>query len=203
MSFGGGGGSTSAPNPPAPQLANIGQLENQAVSADTTGYNLSDQAFAAQFPGLVSARNQQLTDAYNQLTGPLDPNVQQSFMNQGIGQSLGSFGSGNPYATINKDTASGKAVETSLANNVQNKQNYDRTYFESLLALNPQRQIGLSGSDVANLSAANTAAQNAYLQSKYAGAYGTYSANNAAQGQQQGALLGTVGSLASAAIIAL
>jgi endosialidase-like protein len=200
--FGGGSGGGSAPNPPAPQLANISNLENQAVSADTIGYNLSDADLAARFPGLVSGRNQQVTDAYNQLTGPLNSTAQNSFTTQGLEQSLSSFGGGNPNATINKGASSGNAVETSLANNVQKKQDYDRTYFENLIGANPQRQFGLAGSDVANLEGANVAAQNAYNQSKYAAQYGNYNAQQASSSSQSNATLGAIASIAAAALVA-
>lgn len=199
----GGGGGGSTPQPPAFQAINVGQVGDQALAADISGYNFSDADLASRFPGLVAGRNQQVTDAYNQLTGPLDPTVQSSFVNQGLEQSLGSFGGGNQTAGIGKDgTAAGNAVATSLANNVQNKQDYDRVNFESTLANNPQRAFGLNGEDVLNELMANTQGQNAYNQQKYLGQIGASNASSAAAGQQQSAAIGTGVSILTAIAIA-
>lgn len=200
--FGGGSsGGGSTPNPPAFQPIDINSVGNQALQADITGYNLSDANMAQRFPGLVSGRNQQISNAYNQLTGPLDPTVQNSFVNQGMAQSFGAFGGGNNMAGIGTSgTAAGNAVATSLANNVQKKQDYDRQYFEQLLGYNPQRQFGLSGEDVVNMAMANTQGQNAYNQQSYAAKYNNYNAKNAAKGQSSAAALGSTASIIAAVL---
>lgn len=200
--FGGGSsGGGSTPNPPPFTPVDPSTLGQQALAADIAGYQMSDADLASRFPGLVSGRNQQMNDAYNQLTGPLDPTVQNQFMSQGLGQAFGAYGGGSNDMGIGTGTAAGHSVATSLANNVQKKQDYDRAYFESLVGLNPQRQFGLSGQDVANVAVANTAGQNAYNQQKYAAQYGNYNAQQASQSQQQGALLSTLASLAGTALM--
>lgn len=200
--FGGGSSGGSTPAPPKFQPIDINSVGNQALQADIMGYNLADADLAKRFPGLVSGRQQQTQDAYNQLTGPLDPTVQNSFVNQGLAQSFGAFGGGNNSAGVGTGTAAGNAVATSLANNVQKKQDYDRQYFEQLLGYNPQRQFGLTGEDVTNMAMANTQGQNAYNQQKYAAQYGNYNAKNAAAGQKSSAAISTIASLAAAALMA-
>jgi hypothetical protein len=178
----------SAPQPPKFVPIDINKTQDQATQADITGYNLSDADLASRFPGLVSGRQQQVTDAYNQLTGPLDPTVQNSFVNQGLAQSLGAFGGGQSGAKIGTTgTASGNAVATSLANNVQQKQDYDRSNFENVLANNPQRTFGLSGADVTQETIANIIGKNNYLQARYGGQVGTANAQSAAANQQKAA----------------
>jgi hypothetical protein len=194
--FGGGG---QRP-PPKPKLADIQQVGNQAANTDITGLNLSDQNLQNQFPGMVAARNDQISNAAQQLTGPLDPTVENTFVNQGMQGAYNAFGSGDPYATITPGAATGNAVATSVANNVQNKQDYDRAYFESILQ--PNRQIGISGSDVGNLTAANVAAINNYRQTKYGGMYGNYNANQASSQQASLAAASAAASLAAAGISA-
>lgn len=198
--MGGGGGSTPQPAPFVPN--NIGQVSDQALQADIQGYNLADADLAQRFPGLVAGRTQQIDTAYKNLTGPLDPTVQNNFTTQGIERGLSSFGGGNPNASISKGSAGENAVAVSLANNVQQKQDYDRSNFEGLLGYNPQRSFGLTGADVTNMNIANTAGQNAYNQQKYLGQVGASNANAAAGAQQNQAIMGTVVSLASAALIA-
>lgn len=198
MSFGSGG---STPTPPKFQPINIGTTEQQALGADQTAYNLSDSDFASRFPGLVSGRDTQLTNDYNQLTGPLDPSVQNSFTSQGLAQSLGAFGGGNNAAQVgNSGTAAGNTVASSVANSTINKQNYDRTQFESDLANNPQRQFGLNGEDIVSMMMANTSGQNAANGAYYASNVGNANANAAQSAQETQTGIG--GGLAVASILA-
>lgn len=195
MSFGSGG---STPTPPKFQPINIGTTEQQALGADQTAYNLSDSDFASRFPGLVSGRDAQLTNDYNQLTGPLDPAVQNSFTSQGLAQSLGAFGGGNNMAQVgNSGTAAGNTVASSVANSTLNKQNYDRTQFESDLGNNPQRQFGLNGEDIVSMMMANTSGQNAANGAYYASRVGNANASAAASSQETQAGISAALSLAT------
>lgn len=171
------------PKQPPFQQANIGQLIQDAFSYDTSSYNASDADFASRFPGLVQSRDISLDDAYKQLTGPLDPTVQNQFAKQGLAQSLAVTGSGNRNAGVQGGALSGNTAATSIANNVLAKQDYDRSNFQSLLAQNPERAYGLSGSDVLGLYEYNTGIANSNQQTNFLNQVN--SANADAQYQQQ------------------
>ncbi len=89
----------------------------------------------------------------------------------------------------------GKNVATaSVANQLLNKQDQDRSYFEQLIGNNQQRAFGISGGDVASLSALNTGGTNLANQQQYAaqlaGIYG-----KGQQGVATGAQIAAIGSL--------
>jgi hypothetical protein len=122
-----------------------------------------------RFPGLVTGNNQLVSDTTSQLTGNLDPTVQNAFANKALVQALSATGGGNSLAGVGPvGSFSGNTAATSIANQVTQKQDYDRTAFDTALAANPQRAFGLSGGDAVNLAIANTQGQNAYNQQKYA-----------------------------------
>jgi hypothetical protein len=187
-------GSPSAPRQPKLNPINIPDVVAQAINYDTQGYIASDADFAARFPGLVQARDTTIEDAYKQLTGPLDPTVQNVFEKQGLAKSLGAFGGGNPAPSVGQvGSASGNTVAASIANSVMQKQDYDRSYFQSLLSSNPERAFGLSGSDVANLAIANTGTLNANNTIAYNNQINSANAS-AAAGVQTGQLISGIGS---------
>jgi hypothetical protein len=195
----------TAPSPPKFKKMNVQQTANDAIAADIAGYNWSDNDFLSRFPGLVQQRNDQIDNAYNQLNGPLDPTVQNSFVNQGVSQSLGSFGGGDPFATLG-DTKTGAGANTvakSVANSVQGKQDADRNYFDGLLASNPQRAIGPSGGDIANWYITNATGQNASNQAAYAGQVGNYNAQVGASNANTSAGIAAGVSILSAVIGAI
>lgn len=191
------------PNPPqAPPFfpIDIPNVINQALQYDTAGFDWSDQDFISRFPGLVATRNQQMNDAYRQLTGPLDLTLQQDFTQRAIQQSLGATGGGNASAGLEKGSFAKNQASVSFAQQLLNKQDVDRSYFDQLIGNNPQRAFGLSGSDVTNLNIANTGGLNSSNQQAYqaqlAGIYGA-GQQGVATGQQiaaLGALLGRINS---------
>ena len=197
-----GGGAGTAPKPPKFNPVDLGSAQANAIAADIRGYDFSDADFASRFPGLVAGRQESISNAYNQLTGPLDPTVETSFVNKGIGESMNAFGGGDPDAGIGgSGTASRKAVASSVANSVQGKQDYDRSFFDSMLQSNPERTFGLSGGDLSNLSINNTMGLNAMNQGNYAGAVGNANAANASSSQQQQAYIGAALSAAGIAAV--
>lgn len=193
------------PEPPeVPEFnpVNIPQAMARALAYDVSGFDWSDQDFLSRFPGLVAQREQQLDDAYQQLTGPLDATVSESFMKQGLQQGLGAFAGGDPMGALGltEGSAGRNSAATSFANSALEKQTYDRQWFSQLLADNMQRSFGLGGGDVASLAALNTGGTNATNQMQYqselAGIYGQ-GQRDAATAQQiatLGALLGRLGS---------
>lgn len=176
-----GPGSVAAP--PAFNPIDVTGTQNLALNTDIEGYNLADADLASRFPGLVSGNKTSVQDAYKQLTGPLDPTVQNSFANSALESSLAATGGGNGLATPGgAGSASRNAIAASIGNSVQSKQDVDRANLDSVLAANPQRSFGLSGSDVTNLSIANTQNQNEYNQSLYQSQVAQKNANNTGGG---------------------
>lgn len=163
-----GGGSFGGAPPPKFTPVDIPSTQQLALQTDIQGYNLADADLAKRFPGLVSENNAQINQAYKQLTGPLDPTVQNSFATQSIENSLNTTGGGNSMASIGPSgSASQNQVAAGISNDVLQKQDSDRSYLDSLIAGNPQRSAGLSGGDVTNLAINNTQLQNDYNQAKF------------------------------------
>jgi hypothetical protein len=92
--------SSSAPQPPAFNPIDIGQAVANALQYDEQGFLWSDQDFLARFPGLVATRNDEIDKAYNELTGPLDPTLQNSFTTNAIGAGLNTVGGGDPLSGL-------------------------------------------------------------------------------------------------------
>ncbi len=168
-------GGASAPKPATFIPTNIGQVSNLATQFDTLGYNLSDQDFVSRFPGLVSQRNSTITDAFKQLTGPLDPTVQNSFANSSTANTLESFGGGTGSIGT-KGSAARNAIGAGIVNQTNAKQDYDRQFFEQLIGQNPERTFGLGGGDQVNLLISNILGAN---QNRYAGYASNVSTSNA------------------------
>ena len=188
----------STPKPPeAPKFypIDIPSTLQQALETDIAGYKASDADFATRFPGLVAGKDLDIKQAFRELTGPLDPQVQNAFTQRGLERALVNTGGGNPLAGVGGiGTASGNNAAVSIANSIQQKEDYDRSYFNSLIASNPERAFGLSGADVANLSIANTGGLNAASQQQYS----TTLQGIAAQGQagvQTGQAISAIGSI--------
>lgn len=161
----------------------IPSANKQAAALDIKGYDLADQDLAARFPGLVAGRNAQIQDASKQLTGPLDPTVQNAFTKQGAIQALGSTGGGNIGANLGTaGSAAQNTTAATVANDTLDKQNYDRSTLGGLLAANPQQSIGFTGPDDTQLAIGNLQNQNQYNQAKYAYQIQQQNANNTGGG---------------------
>lgn len=166
----------------------------QALQFDTSGYADSDAQYAAQFPGLVKSRTDDIQNAYKQLAGPLDPTVQNTFTQSAITKSLAAFGSGNNMTSVDPSGASGNAAAVSLANSVQQKQDYDWSNFQSLIASNPQRAYGLSGNDALSLLAYNQKGGNVSAVNNYNAQLAGINAQGA-YGVQTGQAIAGLGSI--------
>lgn len=191
---------TTVPQPAPFNPINIPGTANQAFAADVTGFGTSDADFLARFPGLVSSRTTDIDKSYQQLTGPLDPTLQNAFVKEGLSKSLGNLGGGNPGASLTKGSAAQNQTSATVAGRTQDYKDYARDNFSSLLASNPQRALGLSGSDVAQLSIANTGNLNSSNQAQYVAGVNRQNAENQADAQNQQAAISTA--LAVAGIIA-
>jgi hypothetical protein len=186
----------STPKPPkTPKFTpvNIPDAIAQALAYDTQGWDASDALFAAQYPGLVQARQNTMEDALRQLTGPLDPALQNQFTTQGIEKALGSTGGGNSMAGIDPTGLSGSAVATTIAQDVLAKREYDTNVVNSLIQQNPMRSFGLTGADVAQLAIFNTRQGNIASIAGYNNKLAGINAQGAA-GVQTGQAISGIGS---------
>lgn len=192
-------GDVEVPQPSPFFPLNPRDVGQQAFSADVTGFGYADDDFLSRFPGLVSARETNIDKSYQQLTGPLDPTLQNAFVKEGLSKSLGNIG-GASQAGISTGSAAKNQVSSTVANRTQDYKDYARNNFSSLLAQNQPRAFGLSGSDAAQLSIANTGNLNASNQAQYVSSVNRQNAENAADAQNTQAAISTA--LAIAGIIA-
>ena len=190
--------SPKPPQPPKFYPVNIPKTMADALSADIAGYDWSDEDMARRFPGLVTGRNREIEAAFQALTGPLDPTVQGEFVRGGLGAGLGAVGGGTAMGgmALEEGSFASNAATASVGRNVLDKQDQDRTYFDSLIGSNPQRAFGLSGADVANLNIANTGGLNASNQQAYAGQIQAATAKAQADMATTQALVGMMNSIA-------
>jgi hypothetical protein len=166
------------PKPPKFYPIDIQQAITDQLSADIWSWNYSKNDLAERFPGLVAAQNQQIEQAYNQLTGPVDPTIQNDFVTKGLETGLASTSGGSAMVGLGlQEGSAGRGAESAnVASNLQSLQDYYRENFAQQLALNLPPAVGLSGADVAQLAISNTVGQNAAnqlgYQSQLSGIYG-------------------------------
>lgn len=179
-----GGGAGAAPEPPKFKKANIEKTASNALKFDELGWQLSDNDLLARFPGLVATRNANIEDAAKQLTGPLDPAVENQFTTKGLGDAMSAFGGGQDMADIGSSGSAARgSVAASVAQQTQNKQDADRATFSQLLMENPGRIMGLTGQDAVSLAIANILGQNQSNYSSYAANVQSGAASGAANSQ--------------------
>lgn len=184
MSFFGGGSQSAPKQPPFTpiKLGGQGGIANQALQQDIQRY--MSYTFPL-YPGMTALRQNEINDAYKQLTSPLSPEFSNAFLrNASVGQQAVT-GGGDPFSGMGLGTGSfgSGAMSSSFARQDLAKQDYDRARMESLQNQNPLPGLGLSQNDLLSLSVYNTGAQNTWAMSNYANqiaaANATYGANQA------------------------
>lgn len=192
MSFMGGGGGSKPPSAPPFHKLDITGIADKALQKDLNWYQT--QRFPV-FPGLMSMRQNEINDAYKQLTGPLAPELQQNFMQNATVGANAVTGGGDPFSGMAYQTGSfAKGGQSaSFARQDLANQDYNRSRFESLINQNPVPQLGLSQNDIASMYIYNTNAQNAFNMSNYAN-QNAYA--NAQYANQQG-MYNTIGNTIS------
>jgi hypothetical protein len=179
LDFLGGGGQSNQPPPPKVYPVNLGNTLQTGIAADQFGYNLSDADFAQRFPGLVSTRDENISTAYNELTGPLDPVVQNEMTTSGLAKSLSAFGAGSEVPDVTDQGSIGRnTIGASIAQDTSSYQDSARNYIESLSSDNPQRAFGPSGADLLSLAILNQGNQ-AQANQQAAGYASAVGASNA------------------------
>src|SRR5437870_13261695 len=95
-----GGGSSAPPAPPKFQPIDVWQTELAALDQSKTQYSESDNLFGQMYPGLVSARQSDIANAYKQLTGPLPPELEGAFTKNALGRTASVVGGGDPMSGL-------------------------------------------------------------------------------------------------------
>ena len=177
--FGGGGGQ-QAPQAPPFHPIDIKKIGDNALRQDLDWYQ--SLGFPV-FPGLKDVRQNEIEDAYKQLTGPLSPEFQNEFMNNATLASRVTTGGGDPYSgmSMRKGSFAEGQQSASFAKQSLAKQDYDRSRLESLESQNPVPGLGLSQQDLLSMYVYNTGAQNAWAQNNYSQGISQANADYASQ----------------------
>lgn len=165
---------------------NINKLEQIAIQADELGYNLSDEDFARRFPDLVKARDYNIESSRLNIAGERDPFIYNALSEAGLGDI--DFGTGVHN------------IERNMGVKIGSKESRDRTYFQRLLADNPQRAFGLNSKDVARVALANTQGINMNAMGQSEGRLQQALSNASSDAASQAALVGAIGSIGAAGI---
>jgi hypothetical protein len=199
----GGGSSVSTPQAPKPIQLNAQQLQKNMVGADQAAYASADAYNNQFYPALTQARDQMIGQAYNAVTGPLDPALQNTFVNQGNTKAMGAFGGGDQGFGLSTGSMGRNSAAATVASDEQQYQDYNRSVFEQLNATFAPRAFGMTPEDAANLFTFNNTQYNNYLQQQFALATNAYYQNQGLAAGAAGQTAGLVGSVASAAIPAV
>lgn len=209
--FGGGGGGAQTVNPPKPLQINLGNMQNEMVGADQAAWNAADAYNNQYYPNLTQARDKMIGQSYDALTGPLDPSLQNTFVNSANMGSIGAFGGGNPDfgfggggagSSWGGSSMAKNAASASVATNEQGYQDYNRANFENLNAQFAPRSFGMTPEDASNVGTFNTTQLNNYLQQKFAAQTQSYYSQVGASAQQGASTLGMITSIIGAAAAA-
>lgn len=159
----------------------IPRTQAEAIAADTAGYAKSDADFKKRFPKLAQGRNFNIQSSLADRSGA---------MSAGVTDALGKAGLSADFGTNAFQQAK------NLGMPILAKEQRDRTYFQRLLADNPQRQFGLSGQDIARISIANTGGTNNYNQGLFGSRMNMYNQQVAQNAQNNSAAItGLTGAL--------
>jgi hypothetical protein len=199
----GGGTQVQTPNAPKPIQLNAQNLQKNMIGADQAAYASADQYNNQFYPALTQARDQMIGQAYNAVTGPLDPALQNTFVNQGNTKAMGAFGGGDQGFGLSTGSMGRNAAAATVASDEQQYQDYNRSVFENLNATFAPRAFGMTPEDAANLFTFNNTQYNNYLQQKFALATNAYYQNQGLAAGAAGQQAGLIGSVASAAIPAV
>jgi hypothetical protein len=184
-------GGVSSPGAPPFKKVNVGKAADAAQNAAVTGYNFADADFLDRFKGLVGIRDQEITDAAKEVTGPLDPTVQNVFANKAYANTLGAFG-GNTGSIGEAGSAARGSIASEITTQVSDKQDTDWQNLMSLIDTNKERTFGLNGQDLLNLLIGNVVGKNQAGFQGFASNVAQSNAQNAAQTQEAFAGAGLV-----------
>jgi hypothetical protein len=192
----GGGGGGDAPKAPPFHPLKIGNITQAALTKDIDWYKSLQYPV---FPGMTDLRQGEIEDAYKQLTSPLAPEYQSTFMKAALGKSEAVTGGGDPFSAMGmtKGSFAKGGVAADVTRSALAKQDYDRTRFDTLMSQNGIPGLGLSQQDILALYTYNTNAQNASNMANYQTGIANANADYAAQAQMWNTIGSTVSGLGS------
>jgi hypothetical protein len=168
---------------PAFIAANPAEIEAQAVSMDQQAYGLSDADFRQRYPGLYNAQQTFMNNLNTQMSGNINPQMQNLWARSGLQGAVG--------ATGNWSLGTGTTGMANIARNLgldqMQYQNQILNQFNMANDTFRPRTFGLSGADTAQMALANLAGQNNWNQANYASQV-QQAQYAAGQGAQQAAL---------------
>ena len=147
----GGGGQAETVNPPKPLKIKLNQMENEMVAGDQAAYQAADDYMAKYYPALTGARDKMISQAYDAITGPLDPTLENTFVNRGNMQSAAALGGGDQSFGLGKGSLACNAAAASVAQDTQANQDYNLSAFENLTGIYAPRGFGMTPEDAANI----------------------------------------------------
>jgi hypothetical protein len=157
-----------APGPPptfisAPSTPS-GSLEQNAIATDQLSQNLSLANFKQLYPQLQAAQTQNLNNLNQQVSGEINPQLQNVWARSGLQNALGS--------TAGWSLGTGTAGMANIARNLGLSQmGYQQQVQNNLNTATEMYRpwsFGLSGGDLANVQLADIAGQNTANQAAYA-----------------------------------
>lgn len=164
---------TTAPSLPKPQLpgamppfvqANPQAIQQQAVSMDQQAYGLSDADFRQRYPQLWQAQQTMLNNLQTQMSGNINPQLQNVWAKSGLTGAVG--------ATGGWSLGTGTTGMANIARNLGMNQNaYQQQLLNQFTTANDTfrpRTFGLSGADASQIALSNIAGQNNWNQAQYA-----------------------------------
>jgi len=175
-------------------------MEQEMTAADQAAYGAADAYMNKYYPALTQGRDRMIQQAYEAATGPLNPTLENTFVNTANMQSANALGGGNQSFGLGKGSLARNAAAASVASNEQGYQDYNRSLFEGLNSLYAPRSFGMTPEDAANVFTFNNTQMNNYLQQQYQLDVNAYYQNQGLAAQQGAAGTGLIGGLASAAI---
>ncbi len=174
----------SAPATPKFKKIDAKKVQEMAVQTDKASYALSDVNYKNRFPDLVKARDYMRGDIVDNMAGLVSPVEKQTLADAGLPQQSFNLGQGNIY---NEAKALGRPI--------LNLQQRGRKYFANEIAANPERQIGLTGQDIAHISIANVGGQNNFNQGLFGVRLGQYNQQQAQSADLTSGLISGLGSI--------
>ena len=172
-------------------------VDEQGVKFDEQGFDLASKVFADKFPGLVAASNRLMSENYADITGPLDPALQNAYARAGLVKGASAFG--GAFSTAGTEgSANRNTLAATIGQNVLAHQDSVRATQEELLAENPEQAVGLSGADFGKILIANSIGENQAKLNAYLAAVGQYNEANRVASANESALISLGGSAINA-----
>jgi len=153
---------------PGPMPAFVGanpqNIEQGAVSMDQQAYGLSDTDFKQRYPQLWQSQQTFLDNLKNQISGNINPQMQNVWARSGLAGALGSTGGWS----LGTGTTGMANIARNLGLNQMGYQQQVLNQFQTANDTFRPRTFGLSGADAAQIALANIAGQNNFNQANYA-----------------------------------